>query len=92
MKLGTGKSNTVIELVEPLKNNETIKKFLMKKNQGIHHIALTVDNILNAISYLKYHKIFLVYDKPQIGSGNKLINFIHPKFSPGILIELCQDK
>jgi len=92
LKLYSEDKKTAIELLEPIENNTTVSKFLNSKIQGIHHLALTVDNILNAISYLKYHKIFFVYEKPQIGSDNKLINFIHPKFSPGILIELCQDK
>ena len=56
----------------------------------MHHIALEVDNINNAIIFLKENKIKLVYDVPQIGSDNKMITFIHPKSSPGILIELCQ--
>ena len=78
--------------MEPIENNTTVSKFLNSKIQGIHHIALTVDNISNAISYLKYKDIKLVYEKPKIGSDNKLITFIHPKSSPGILIELCQNQ
>ena len=54
-------------------------------------MALAIRNLLdNAIKYLKYKKITLVYDEPQIGADNKLITFIHPKSSPGMLIELCQ--
>ena len=90
VKLYSQNSDTQIEIVEPIENNNTIHKFVSKKNQGIHHIALTTDNIENAISFLKYKKISLVYDEPKIGSDNKLITFIHPKSSPGVLIELCQ--
>ena len=82
---------TSIELIEPTSNKSVIDKFIKNKGKGLHHIALEVDNINNAIAYLKENKIRLVYDKPQIGSDNKMITFIHPKSSPGILIELCQN-
>ena len=65
-------------------------QFIENKGKGLHHIALEVDNIKNAISYLKKKKISLVYDSPQVGSDNKLITFIHPESTPGILLELCQ--
>jgi len=51
---------------------------------------LNVDNIENAILFLQYKNIPLIYDKPKVGSSNKLITFIHPKSSPGVLVELCQ--
>tara|TARA_B100000029_G_C17467093_1_gene920641 strand:+ start:293 stop:721 length:429 start_codon:yes stop_codon:yes gene_type:complete len=81
---------TSIELLEPIKNESVIGDFLNKNGRGLHHIALEVDSINNAIIFLKENKIKLVYDVPQIGSDNKMITFIHPKSSPGILIELCQ--
>ena len=83
-------NSTCIEVLEPLSESSTVNNFITKRGQGFHHIALEVDNIYNAIEYLKSIKIELVYDKPQIGSDNKLITFIHPKFSSGILLELCQ--
>jgi len=79
-----------IELLEPQNDNSVVKKFLNKNGQGMHHIALEVDNIENAISYLKSNNITLIYESPQIGADNKLITFIHPKDTPGVLIELCQ--
>ena len=79
-----------IELLEPQNDNSVVKKFLNKNGQGMHHIALEVDNIENAISYLKSKNITLIYESPQIGADNKLITFIHPKDTPGVLIELCQ--
>ena len=81
---------TSIELLEPIRNESVIGDFIDKNGRGLHHIALEVDNINNAIIFLKENKIKLVYDVPQIGSDNKMITFIHPKSSPGILIELCQ--
>ncbi|MAX29492.1 MAG: methylmalonyl-CoA epimerase [Candidatus Marinimicrobia bacterium] len=90
VKLYPKNGDTSIEIIEPIENNNTINKFIDKNNQAIHHIALNVDNIENAISFLKYKNITLVYDNPKIGANNKLITFIHPKSSPGVLIELCQ--
>ena len=81
---------TAIEIIEPSDTSSTIQKFIDKKGSGLHQVALTVDSIEKAIEYLKSKKIKLVYDIPQTGSDNKLITFIHPKSSPGILIELCQ--
>ena len=82
--------STCIEVLEPISESSSINNFISKRGEGLHHIALEVDNIYNAIKYLKNIKIELVYDKPQLGSDNKLITFIHPKSSPGILLELCQ--
>ena len=81
---------TAIELLEPSNDTSPITKFLTNKGNGIHHIALTVDNIRNAIDFLIYNNIRLIYEEPHPGADNTLITFIHPKSSPGILIELCQ--
>ena len=81
---------TAIELLKPSDRSSTVQKFLDKNGSGMHHIALTVDSIKNAIADLQLNGIDLVYDVPQKGSDNKLITFIHPKSTPGILIELCQ--
>ena len=81
---------TSIELLEPTSSKSSVSQFIENKGKGLHHIALEVDNIKNAISYLKKKKISLVYDSPQVGSDNKLITFIHPESTPGILLELCQ--
>ena len=82
--------NTAIELLESTDESSVVKKFISTKGQGLHHIALTVDLIDEAIIFLKNKNIQLVYDVPKKGSDNKIITFIHPRFSPGLLIELCQ--
>ena len=79
-----------IELLEASDNLSVIKKYIDKKGQGLHHIALETDNIKSAIDYLKEKGVELIYDSPKIGSDNKLITFISPRFTPGTLIELCQ--
>ena len=90
LKVYSERKGTVIELLEASNKDSAIEKYINNKGQGIHHIALNVDNILNAIDYLKNNDIELVYEKPNLGANNKLITFIHPKSSPGMLIELCQ--
>ena len=89
LKIHPENQEHTIELLEGLKDS-SVEKFIENKGQGLHHIALEVDNIENAINYLKSNQINLIYQKPRKGAGNKLITFIHPKSTPGILIELCQ--
>ena len=90
MKFLNSSKLTSIELLEPTSNDSVINKFINSQGRGLHHIALEVDNINNAINYLKYKKVSLIYETPQSGSDNKLITFIHPKSTPGLLVELCQ--
>ena len=90
LKIFLENKDTAIELLEPTSEESVINKYLNKKGSGIHHIALTVDSIDNVIIYLKSKNILLVYDSPQKGANNTLITFIHPKSTPGLLIELCQ--
>ena len=90
LKLLTNKGSTVIELLEPRYDNEVINKFIKKRGNCLHHIALEVDSLENLIIYLNSLDISLIYQKPKLGSNNKLITFIHPKYSTGMLIELCQ--
>ena len=79
-----------IELLEGLDLNSPISKFIKNKGEGVHHIALEVDNISKAIDFLKQNNIKLVYENVKRGANNKLINFIHPMSCPGILLEICQ--
>ena len=90
MKVKTFNKNHTLELLEPLDKSSVVDKFIRKKGEGLHHLALEVDNIKNAISYLEKHDIRLIYSTPQTGADNKLITFIHPSSTPGILLEICQ--
>ncbi len=90
LKLHPESTDHTIELLESADNSSTIQKFLNSKGQGLHHIALEVDDIYNAIKYLEHNNIEMIYREPRIGSDKKLITFIHPSSSPGILIEICQ--
>ena len=90
VKINPESHDHTIELLEPSDDSSLIDSFLNKRGQGLHHIALEVDNIYNAIKYLKYNNVKMIYSQPQSGANNMLITFIHPSSTPGILIEICQ--
>lgn len=79
-----------IELLEPINESSAIHKFIESRGEGIHHIALEVDNIEERIKTLKQNGLRIINEKPKMGAGNNLISFIHPKESNGVLFELCQ--
>jgi methylmalonyl-CoA/ethylmalonyl-CoA epimerase len=81
-----------IELLESTDPDGVIAKFIEKKGEGIHHIAFEVDDIENEIERLKREGFVLLNEKPKEGADNKLICFLHPKSTSGVLIELCMDK
>jgi len=84
--------NTKIELLEATRENSPIKKFIDKRGEGLHHIAFEVDDIYQRMEELKRDGFRLLNESPKPGADNKLICFIHPKDTNGILIELCMDK
>jgi len=90
VKVRTESKDHTIELLEASDDSSIIKKFINKNGEGLHHIALEVDDIEAAISYLSYNGIELIYDSPKVGANGKLITFVSPKSTPGILLELCQ--
>ena len=69
-----------------------ISKFIEKKGEGVHHIAFEVDDIEKEIKRLTKEGFQMIHEKPKDGADNKLIAFLHPKSSNGVLIELCQEK
>lgn len=80
-----------IELLEATNENSPIAKFLEKKGEGIHHIAFDVENIEEEIIRLQKEDFILINEKPKKGADNKLVVFLHPKSTNGVLIELCQE-
>jgi methylmalonyl-CoA/ethylmalonyl-CoA epimerase len=86
----TGESK--IELLQATDENSPIAKFISKKGEGIHHLAFEVDDILKAMTELKNLGFELLSETPKQGADNKLICFLHPKSTNGVLIELCQEK
>lgn len=82
--------DTHIELLEPTDNESPIFKFLEKKGEGLHHIALQVEDIEAVLEELKNKGIKLIDEKPRKGAMGAKIAFIHPHGTGGVLIELCQ--
>ncbi|MFD2542959.1 methylmalonyl-CoA epimerase [Lacinutrix gracilariae] len=80
-----------IELLEATNNNSAIAKFIEKKGEGIHHIAFDVSDIEKEILRLKSEGFKIINEKPKQGADNKLVAFLHPKSTNGVLIELCQE-
>ena len=83
--------NGKIELLESVKSDSVIQKFLDKKGEGIHHICLKVDDVYSAISELEENGISVIYTTPKKGAEGFLVTFIHPKDSGGVLVELAQE-
>ena len=83
-------SNTKIELLEAISEDSPISKYISKYGQGMHHLALLVEDIDIAIKYLIENNIEMIDQKPKIGVEGYKIAFIHPKSTPGLLIEICQ--
>lgn len=81
---------TKIELLEPTDEGSSVAKFIAKKGEGIHHIALTVSNIENSLEEIKRKGIALIDEKPRIGFEGHKIAFLHPKSTKNVLIELCE--
>ena len=80
-----------IELVESKNPDSPISKYLQKNKEGMHHIAFEVEDIEKEMERLKKEGIRLINDTPKKGADNKLICFLHPKDTNGVLIELCQE-
>ena len=80
-----------IELLEATDPESPITKFIEKKGEGIHHIAFAVDDIIYEIDRLKNEGFTILNSTPKKGADNKLVAFLHPKSTNGVLIELCQE-
>jgi methylmalonyl-CoA/ethylmalonyl-CoA epimerase len=82
---------TKVELVESLDSDGVIAKYIEKRGEGIHHIALEVDDIEQEMLRLKQEGFKLLNEVPKKGADNKLVCFLHPKGTNSVLIELCQE-
>jgi methylmalonyl-CoA/ethylmalonyl-CoA epimerase len=79
-----------IELLEPLDNESAIAKFLSGRGEGIHHLAVKVEDIEDVLENLKQNGVALIDEKPRVGAEGKKIAFVHPKSTRGVLLELCE--
>ena len=87
-KMGESK----IELISSDQDDSAITKYLKKHKEGMHHLAIDVDNIQNEIHRLKKEGFRFLNETPKIGADNKLIVFLHPKDTNGVLVEICQSR
>lgn len=83
-------SESKIELLESQEADGIIARFIEKKGEGVHHIAFEVKNIEEEMERLRNEGFLLLNELPKKGADNKLICFLHPKTSYGVLVELCQ--
>ena len=87
-KMGDSK----IELISSDQDDSAITKYLKKHKEGMHHLAIDVDNIQNEIHRLKKEGFRFLNETPKIGADNKLIVFLHPKDTNGVLVEIWQSR
>ncbi|MBC8048314.1 MAG: VOC family protein, partial [Fimbriimonadaceae bacterium] len=80
-----------VELLESTNETSTIAKFIEKRGEGIHHIAFSVDDIYAEMKRLKEEGFQLLNEEPLSGADNKLICFLHPKSTNGVLVEICME-
>ncbi|GAB4194777.1 MAG: methylmalonyl-CoA epimerase [Thermoflexibacter sp.] len=82
---------TKIELLEASREDSPIAKFIEKRGEGIHHIAYEVEDIISEMQRLKNEGFILLNEVPKQGADNKLVCFLHPKTTNGVLVEICQE-
>lgn len=80
-----------IELVRPLSDEGGVARFLEKRGEGLHHICLVVDNIVEAMEQLRESGADLITEEPQVGTDGTRYVFIHPKSAHGVLLELYEE-
>jgi len=80
-----------VELLEPTSEDSPVGKFLAKRGEGLHHVALHVEDIVATLKSLKAKGVRLVSEEVQVGAGGHLYFFVHPSSAGGVLLEICQD-
>jgi methylmalonyl-CoA/ethylmalonyl-CoA epimerase len=80
-----------IELLEPTNEDSPVGRFLKKRGEGLHHVALQVDDIAGTLQALKVKGVRVISDEIQVGAGGHLYFFVHPSSAGGVLLEICQD-
>ena len=83
---------TVLELLEPMEGETIISKFLADRGEGIHHLCFAVEDIQDSIQALVSQGYHPLWKEPRIGAGGKWVNFLRPKETHGVLLELNQDR
>ena len=86
------KGETKIEPLESTDPDGVIARFIERKGEGLHHIAFDVTDILSEMKRLQAEGFVLLNEEPKPGADNKMVCFLHPKGTNGVLIELCQER
>lgn len=81
-----------IELLEPTSDDSPIARFLSKRGEGMHHVALHVENLASTIERMKAAGTRFISDEIKTGAGGRAYIFVHPSSAGGVLLELCQDQ
>ncbi len=80
-----------IELLEATSDDSAVARFIAKRGEGLHHVALHVDDLSSTVEKLKADGVRLINDQIQIGAGGHMYVFVHPSSTGGVLLELCED-
>ncbi|WP_313798369.1 methylmalonyl-CoA epimerase [Cytobacillus sp.] len=83
---------TKLELLEPTNEDSAVAKFIEKRGEGLHHVALGVDSIQDRINEIKEKGIRMIQDVPKTGAGGAKVAFMHPKSTGSVLYEFCEKK
>jgi methylmalonyl-CoA/ethylmalonyl-CoA epimerase len=83
---------TKVELLQATRPDSPIAKFIDRKSEGVHHIAFDVEDIMAEVVRLKEAGFEILNETPKEGADNKLVVFLHPRSTNGVLVELCQEK
>jgi methylmalonyl-CoA/ethylmalonyl-CoA epimerase len=84
--------DTKVELLQATRPDSPIAKFIDRKSEGVHHIAFDVEDIVAEVERLKAEGFEILNETPKLGADNKLVVFLHPRSTNGVLVELCQEK
>ena len=87
--LPVGAGETALELIAP-KGNATLEKFLAKRGPGLHHVAIEVEGIEDALAFLKSLGVRLIDETPRVGARGHKVAFVHPSVTGGVLVELVE--
>ena len=85
-----GPVSTQLQLLMPLTEDSVLNRFLMRRGSGLHHVAYAVSDVWSASSILRQRGLQVLYDSPRAGTRGSQINFVHPKDTGGVLLELVE--
>jgi methylmalonyl-CoA/ethylmalonyl-CoA epimerase len=85
-----GPASNQLQLLMPLTESSVLNRFLMRRGSGLHHVAYAVSDVRSASTILRHCGVRVLYDAPRVGTRGSQINFVHPKDTGGVLLELVE--